>query len=128
MSENAEEISQRPEVRKELQRATGEKRRETIKARGRDKFWFIIHAFILAVCATLYFLLSAKVISLPQAGVNIAARILRGTALTVIVLAIARATSVYGLTRIEDPSTRFTLQRVMHLWSLALLSPCLFYQ
>jgi ABC-type bacteriocin/lantibiotic exporter with double-glycine peptidase domain len=33
----------------------------------------------------------------------------------VIVLAIARATAVYGLARIEDPSTRFTLQRVLNL-------------
>jgi small-conductance mechanosensitive channel len=115
MPETAEEVSQRPEVRKELQRTTGEKRRQRIKARSRDKFWFVTHAFILAVCATLCFLLSAKVISLPQADVNIAGRILRGIALIVIVLAITRATSVYGLARIEDASTRFTLQRVVHL-------------
>ena len=115
MAETAEEISQRPEIRKELQRATGEKRRQTVKARGRDKFWFVTHAFILAGCATVYFLLGANLISLPQAGVNIAVRILRGTALIVIVLALARATSVYGLSRIEDASTRFTLQRIVHL-------------
>jgi small-conductance mechanosensitive channel len=115
MPETAEEISQQPEVRKELQRATGEKRRQPVKARGRDKFWFVTHALILAGCATVYFLLGAKLISLPQAGFNIAARILRGTALIVIVLAIARATSVYGLARIEDASTRFTLQRIVHL-------------
>jgi len=115
MPETAEEISQQPEVRKELQRATGEKRRQTVKARGRDKFWFVTHAFILAGCVTVYFLLGAKLISLPQAGVDIAVRVLRGTVLIVIVLAIARATSVYGLARIEDASTRFTLQRVVHL-------------
>jgi small-conductance mechanosensitive channel len=115
MPETAEEISQQPEVRKELQRATGEKRPQPVKARGRDKFWFATHAFILALCATVYFLLGAKLISLPQTGVTIAVRILRGTALIVIVLAIARATSVYGLARIEDASTRFTLQRVLHL-------------
>jgi small-conductance mechanosensitive channel len=115
MPETAEEISQQPEVRKELQRATGEKRPQRVKARGKDKFWFVTHAFILAVCAMVYFLLGAQLISLPQTGVTIAVRILRGTALTVIVLAIARATSVYGLARIEDASTRFTLQRVLHL-------------
>jgi small-conductance mechanosensitive channel len=115
MPETAEEVSQRPEIRKELQRATGEKRREKIKARGRDKFWFVTQALILAVCAAAYFLLGAKLILLPHAGVNIAERILRGTALIVIVLAIARATSVYALARIEDASTRFTLQRVVHL-------------
>jgi hypothetical protein len=40
MSETAEEISQQPDIRKELQRATGEKRKR-VKARGRDKFWLL---------------------------------------------------------------------------------------
>jgi small-conductance mechanosensitive channel len=35
--------------------------------------------------------------------------------LITIVLAIARAISVYGIARIEDASTRFTLQRIAHL-------------
>ncbi|PYJ13639.1 MAG: mechanosensitive ion channel protein MscS, partial [Verrucomicrobia bacterium] len=115
MAETAEEISRRPEIRKELQRATGEKRPEKVRAHGRDKFWFVAHALILAGCAVIYWLLSVKLIPLPQTGMNIADRLLRGTALTVIVLAIARAISVYALARIEDSSTRFTLQRVMHL-------------
>jgi small-conductance mechanosensitive channel len=115
MPETVEELSQQPEVRKELQRATGEKRRQKIKARRRDKFWFITHALILAGCAVLYFLLAAKLISLPPSTLYITERILRGAALIVIVLAIARAISVYGLARIEDPSTRFTLQRIVHL-------------
>jgi small-conductance mechanosensitive channel len=115
MPETAEEISQRPEVRKELQRTTGEKRREKVKARSRDKFWFVTHAFILAVCAAIYFVLGAKLVALPQATTEMATRIVRGAALAVIVLAIARATSVYGLARIEDAATRFTLQRIVHL-------------
>jgi small-conductance mechanosensitive channel len=55
------------------------------------------------------------VIPLPQSTVGVVWRILRGTALIVIVLTIARAVSIYGLGRIEDPSTRFTLQRILHL-------------
>jgi small-conductance mechanosensitive channel len=114
MPESAEEISQRPDVQKELQRATGEKRQQ-IKARGRDKFWFVTHAVVLIGCAVLYFLLVAKVMSLPPTTVDITRRILRGLALIVVILAIARATSVYGLARVEDASTRFTLQRILHL-------------
>jgi len=115
MAETAEEISQRPEIRKELQRATGEKRAETVKAGGRDKFWFIIQALIFLGCVAVYFLVGSKVIPLPQANARVVVRILRGTALIVILLAIARVVSVYALGRIEDSSTRFTLQRVMHL-------------
>src|SRR5207244_2522728 len=72
-------------------------------------------ALVLLGCVAVYFLVGSKLILLPQASVGIVVRILRGTALTVILLAIARVVSVYALGRIEDPSTRFTLQRVMHL-------------
>jgi len=115
MPETAEEISQQPEVRKELQRATGEKRRERVKAQRRDKFWLVIYALILLSCAVLYLLLGSKLIPLPQPTVAIAGRILRGAALIVLVFAISQAASVYGLARIEDASTHFTLQRIMHL-------------
>jgi small-conductance mechanosensitive channel len=115
MAETAEEISRKPEIRKELQRATGEKRPDKVKAGGRDKFWFVLHVLILAGCLAVYFAVGSRLIPLPQSTVALVARILRGTALIVIVLAIARAVSVYALGRLEDPSIRFTLQRVLHL-------------
>ncbi len=115
MAETAEEISRRPEIRKELQRTTGEKRPEKVKAGGRDKFWFLIHALILAGCAVAYWFFTFKLIPLPESTLRFLGRILRGTALIVIVLTIARIISVYALGRIEDSSTRFTLQRVLRL-------------
>lgn len=115
MAETTEEISQRPEVRKELQRTTGGKPREEIKARGKDKFWFVVYLLILAACAAGYFLLESKLIPLSQGSIGIVGRYLRGAALVVIVLTIARAASVYTIASIEDPSTRFTLQRIVHL-------------
>jgi small-conductance mechanosensitive channel len=115
MPETAEAISEKPEVRKELQRATGEKPRQKLKARGKDKFWFGTYALILAGCVVLFLLLGAKLVPLPQPTVDVLRRILRGAALIVVVLAIAKATSVYALGRVEDASTRFTLQRVVQL-------------
>ena len=115
IAETAEEISRKPEIRKELQRATGEKRPDKVKAGGRDKFWFIVYVLVLAGCLAAYFAVGSKLIPLPQSTVGLVARILRGTALIMIVLAIARAISVYAIGRVEDPSIRFTLQRVLHL-------------
>src|SRR6266705_3701023 len=88
MAETAEEISKKPEIRKELQRTTGEKRPDKVKARGRDKFWFVAHALVLAGCIAAYFLLGSKLIPLAQPTVALIGRILRGAALIVIVLAI----------------------------------------
>jgi small-conductance mechanosensitive channel len=115
MPETTEEISKKPEVRKELQRATGEKARQKVKVPGRDKFWFVTHALVLVGCAVLYFLVGSKFVPLSQPSVDITRRILRGAALIVLVLAIAKAVCVYLLAQIEDASTRFTLQRVVNL-------------
>ncbi|HEY4272093.1 MAG TPA: mechanosensitive ion channel domain-containing protein [Candidatus Udaeobacter sp.] len=115
MAETTEELCKRPEIRKELERATGEKRRENIETSGRDRFWFVVHALVLAGCSAVYFLIGAKIIPLPEAGINIAQRVLRGAVLIIMLLAISRAISVYGLARIDEASTRFTLQRIAHL-------------
>src|SRR6266404_631860 len=115
MAETAEELRKRPEIRKELERTTGEKHHEKIQPPDRDRFWFVAYAVALAICAVSYFLVSASLIPLPQGGLDISKRILRGAVLITIVLAAARAMSVYGIARIEDASTRFTLQRIAHL-------------
>ncbi|MFN2542449.1 MAG: mechanosensitive ion channel family protein [Chthoniobacterales bacterium] len=116
MPETVEEVREKPEVREELAKTTGEKTpREKVKARGTDKFWFVTHALLLVGCVALYWLLGSKIIPLPEARLELARRLVRGTAFVVIVLAIAKAISVYVLGRIEDASTRFTLRRVEHL-------------
>jgi small-conductance mechanosensitive channel len=115
MAETAEDLSKRPEVRKELERTTGQKRDEEIETRGRDKFWVVGYAVVLVIFAALYFLISAKLIPLPETALGITQRMLRGAALITILLAVARSISVYGIARIEDAATRFTLQRIQRL-------------
>jgi small-conductance mechanosensitive channel len=115
MAETTEELRKRPEIRKELERARGEARPEKVETHGRDKFWFVIYAVVLAACAGGYFLIGAKLIPLPNAAIGIAQRILRGVALITLVLAGGRAISFYAIGRIEDAATRFTLRRVQRL-------------
>lgn len=115
MAETTEELCKRPEIRKELERATGEKRHEKAESRDRGRFWFVVYVVVLALCAGVYFAIGAKLIPVPESAFGFAQRILRGAVLITIVLAIARAISVYGIARIEEPSTRFTLQRIANL-------------
>jgi small-conductance mechanosensitive channel len=115
MAETAEDLSKRPEVRKELERTTGQKRGEKIETRGHDKFWIVGYTFVLVIFAAVYFLIGASVIPLPETASGIVQRMLRGAVLITIVLAVARAISAYGIARIEDPSTRFTLLRIQRL-------------
>src|SRR5919201_343165 len=122
MPETAEEVSQRPEVRQELARTTGEKPREKVRAETRDKFWFVTHALIIIGCVVLYFLLGSKFIPLPKQYVDLTRRIVHAVALIVLVLALGKAVSVYAIGRIEDAATRFTLNRVVHLIAAAAIA------
>ena len=114
-TETAEEVRQRPEVKKELQR-TGEKEPgKKVRAAATDKFWFVTHGLLLLGCAVLYYVVGSKLLSLNQSEVDLSRRLLRGAALIVIVLAIAKAVRVYAIGRIDDTATRFTLRRILLL-------------
>jgi small-conductance mechanosensitive channel len=115
MPETAEELYQKPEIREELARATGQKTGEEVKAKTTDKFWFVTHALLLVGCAALYYLIGSRLVPLSQGEVDLARRLLRGVALIVIVLATAKAVAVYAIGRIGNAVTRFTLQRIEHL-------------
>ena len=116
MPETAEELSKQPEVRKELERTTSEKKPgEKVKVQAKDKFWFLTHAVLLLSAAVVYYLIGSKLIPLLEREADISRRLLRGFALIVVVLAIAKAVRVYAVERIEDAVTRFTLQRILYL-------------
>ena len=117
MPETAEQLSKQPEVRKELERASGKKPAEKVKAPVRDKFWFVTHGLLLIGCVALFYLIGSKFIPLAQPQVDFSHRLLRGAALIIIVLALVKVTRVYAIGRIEDAATRFTLRRILLLLS-----------
>lgn len=113
MPETAEELCQQPEVREELARTTGDK--PQVKAQTKDKFWFASHVLLIAGGAVLYYLVGSRFIPLPPRNVELIRRLIRGGAMIVVALGVAKAITVYGIGRIEDASTRFTLKRILHL-------------
>src|SRR5436305_4824303 len=114
-TETAEEISKKPEVRKELERAGEKEPAKKVKAATTDKFWFVTHGLLLLGCAILYYLIGTKLLPLIQSEVDLGRRFLRGFALVLIVLATAKAVRVYAIGRVEDTVTRFTLRRILLL-------------
>ncbi len=114
MPETVEELSQEPDVRKELER-TGGKPREKVKPAARDRFWFVTHALLLIACAILYYLVESKRIPLPERGILLSRRFLRGFALIILLLATAKAVRVYAIGKLEDAATSYTLRRILNL-------------
>jgi small-conductance mechanosensitive channel len=110
--ETLTQVKQKPEVREALAQTGG---KPQIKAQVRDKFWFGTHILVLLGCAVVWLLLGWKWIPLPQVHLDLLQRAIRATAFIVTVLAVAKAISVYGIGRIEDASTIFTLRRILHL-------------
>jgi hypothetical protein len=99
LPETVAELSRKTEVREALAQTGGKPK---VKAQATDKFWFVTHALVLLGCVVVYFLLGWKLIPLPQTHLDLLQRAVRGTVFIVIVLAIAKAVSVYGIGRIAD--------------------------
>jgi len=112
MPETEEEISRRPDVREELDRTAP---RKQSKSDSGDKFWFVIYLVILLGCAFLYYLAGSKFLPLPKMRVDLAHRILRGAAIIAFLLGISSAVSIYAISHVSDPATRFTLKRIKRL-------------
>jgi small-conductance mechanosensitive channel len=115
MPETAEELSKKPEVRKELERTGEKKTGKKVKVERKDKFWFVTHGLLLLGSAVLYYLIGSKLLPIIQSEVDLGRRLLRGAAIIIIVLAAAKSVKVYAIGRIEDAVTRFTLQRILFL-------------
>jgi len=123
MPATVEELSKQPEVHQEIERTPSKKKPgEKPKARVRDKFSFVTCALLFLGCAILYYLVGRGLVPVPRAQFDLARRILRGAALIVIILALAKVLTVYTLGRIEDAVTRFTLQRIEHLFVALLVA------
>jgi small-conductance mechanosensitive channel len=115
MPETAEELSEKPEVRQELARAGDTQAVEQVKADTKDKFSFVTHGLLFLGCAVLYLLIGSRLIPLSEVEVDLVRRLLRGAALIIVLLAIAKAVRVYAIRRIGDAVTRFTLKRIEYL-------------
>src|SRR5437016_13870828 len=112
MPGTVQRISETPAVRKDLARTTGEKKPgEKVKAGATDKFWFVTHALLLIGCGVAYYLLSAHFVPLPRPHIDLLLRLVRGAVMIIILLAIAKAVSVYAIGRVSDVYTRCTLKR-----------------
>jgi small-conductance mechanosensitive channel len=116
MPETAEELSEQPEVRKELERTTSEKKPgEKVKAKTQDKLWFLTHAFLIVGSGVLYYFIGLQLIPFFQQQIAFSQRLLVGFALIVFALAVAKTLRIYVLDRLHDAVTRFTLQRILYL-------------
>jgi small-conductance mechanosensitive channel len=115
MPDAIDQISQNPEVKEELARATGKKNNGRISVATRDMLWFLTYAIILLGCVVAYFLIRAAVVPLTAGQSALAYRILRGVALIAILLAAGKAVIVHSIGRISEASTQYTLKRIVHL-------------
>ena len=75
-TETAEEVSQKPEVRKELERTGDQKPAKKVKAATSDKFWFLTHGLLFIGCAVFYYFIGTKFLSLVQSEVDLGRRYL----------------------------------------------------
>src|SRR5437899_2302723 len=71
MPETVAEICEKPEVKQELARATGQRATEKVEAKASHKFIFLPHALLLLSCAIIYYLAGTRLIPLARPEVDL---------------------------------------------------------
>ncbi len=117
MPEIAEEIRRKPEVQAELARSTGQKSPKKVRAETRDKLWFSTPVLSFLGCAVFYFLVTPHLVPLKAQQFELGRRVLRGTALIILVLAAARAVSIYASASWEMPPIALHSSAFCTFWS-----------
>jgi len=114
-----QEIEQDPEVRRELNRASGRVRE--IVTRTGDKLLIGSHAILLIILGGFYFLLGLKFFGFATKYVPSIGKLTLAAMSVVLVLAILKLIEVYFIGRIENPVSKYTLKRVFRLGAWLLM-------
>jgi small-conductance mechanosensitive channel len=115
VSIQAEQMKQRPDVKKALDRTGREPAVTTGKVETKDKLWLGTSVVLLAALAVLYFVVQHHVFDFFGVYLGIFRRAIAGAMAVVVLLVAAKALDVYFIARISSAVSRFNLRRILRL-------------
>src|SRR5688572_13497949 len=118
-----EQLKEQEEVKTALKQTTGTK--ETVpkpSAKLGDKLWFGTYILALLGLIALYYLFGAEIFSAQAQYVLLFRRLLIGSILIVLVMAIAKGVRVYLINQIENRPAQYNLSRVLNLVVVLLIT------
>lgn len=112
--EQAEHLSETPEVRRELEQSTGIAT-TTPEVAPVQKLWFSTYIILLLGFAAVYYVLELRYFVFTDPNLALLERILSGSMGVVFALLFFRAVRVYLVARLADPAARYNLNHVVKL-------------
>ena len=113
--EQAEHLSETPDVKRELEQSTGVTTRVAQPVAPVQKLWFTTYIVLLLGLAGLYYFLKLRFFYIPEPYPELIERVLSGTMGIVFALGIFRAVRVYLVDRLANAAARYNLDRVVKL-------------
>ncbi len=114
--EQAEQLKRQGDVQEALQQATPPLEARRIPTKKSHRVWLGTWAILLLVFLALWFLLYAKVFSVPQRTADILERGSLGAVFIFLVLIAERAAESYFVPRLDNTVARYNLRRILHLF------------
>ena len=111
----AEQLEQRGEVRRELQRTGAAVPEAKVAVETRHKVWFGTYLLTLLGLTGLYYLLRLHFFGFAADYLPLLQRLTVGAMAIVLVLAVARAVSLYLIGRVGDNASQYNLRRILRL-------------
>jgi small-conductance mechanosensitive channel len=113
--EQAEHLSETPDVKRELEQSTGVSTREPQPVAPVQKLWFTTYILLLLLFAAVYYIVQLQFFSIPEQYVALLERVLSGGMAVIFALGFFRATRVYLVDRLANGAARYNLNRVVKL-------------
>jgi small-conductance mechanosensitive channel len=114
--EQAEQLKRQGDVKEALQQATPPLEARKIPTKESHRVWLGTWAILLLAFLALWFLLYAKVLSLPPRTADILERGSLGAVFIFLVLIAERAAESYFVPRLDNTVARYNLRRILHLF------------
>jgi small-conductance mechanosensitive channel len=111
----AEELKKQADIKAALKQATPQTEQSVPRAQTKDKVWFGGYLLLLIGFAAFYYLVTLAVFRFAPGSIEMLQRLARAGTLAVLILAIAKASEVYLIARIDDAVSRFNLKRIQRL-------------
>jgi small-conductance mechanosensitive channel len=110
-----EELKKDENVRRELEQTAENKEPQQPVAESRYKFWFVTYILLLLGLGVVYYLLRLGFFPLDENYVMPLRRLVAGTIMVVLVLALAKIVRTYLIARLDNNVARYNLRRIVNL-------------
>ena len=113
-NEKVEQLKRDSDIKKALEQTTSS-RDESVQAKGKQKIFLGSYVLLCILLSGIYYVVRLRLFHISERYLPFVQRLLLGTIMIVVVLALSRALDVFFISNVEDSASRYNIKRIVRL-------------